>query len=355
MKISDERKDAPVSARVRFGIAGMDHWYAGFAALRGIAANDSAVVTAVAHRQTAYVEAIAAEYAIPSITSDYAEVARRDDVDVVVAACTTAEAPALCQEAAAHGKHVICVKPMALTLAEADAMVAAVERAGVGFYPLEAIQTSGGAARQYAQWLEEGRIGRPISAAVIRRGGLPTQEWPGVHVARTWWLEAGKAPGGGWIDHAIYDVHMLRRLLGAEVVRVTGATANLVHTDIPFEDYGAATLTFDNGFVATLEVTWSSGPQSGMHAFHLVGTEGQIATDGISGKLAVRGNFAPWQGWVLSDAARSPSGDSVALMVDFARNGAPLPATVHDGRRNLAVCLAFYEAARADRVVTLPR
>ncbi|MDE2815697.1 MAG: Gfo/Idh/MocA family oxidoreductase [Chloroflexota bacterium] len=341
-------------AVVRFGIAGMDHWYAGFAALRGIAAHDGAVVTAAAHRKTAYLEAIARDYDIPYTTDDYHAIVRRDDVDAVVAACTTAEAPALCEEAARHGKHIICVKPMALTLDAADGVVAAVERAGVGFYPLEAIQTSGSAAQQYAKWLQEGRIGRPISATVIRRGGLPTQEWPGVHVARTWWLDASQAPGGGWIDHAIYDVHMLRRLLGAEVVRVTGATANLVHKDIPFEDFGVATITFDNGVVATLEVTWSSGPESGMHAFHLVGTEGQIATDGISGKLAVRGNFAPWQGWVLSDSSRSPSGDSVSLMADFVRNGTPLPATVEDGRQNLAVCLAFYEAARDDRVVALP-
>ncbi len=341
-------------AVVRFGIAGMDHWYAGFGALRGIAGHDHAVVTAAAHRKTAYLDSIAGEYDIPFTTDDYHAIVRRDDVDVVVAACTTAEAPALCQEAARHGKHIICVKPMALTLAEADGVAAAVAQAGVGFYPLEAIQTSGGAAQQYMQWVQEGRIGRPISATSIRRGGLPTQEWPGVHVERTWWLDASQAPGGGWVDHSIYDVHMLRRLLGAEVVRVTGATANLIHKDIPLEDFGVATLTFDNGVVATLEVTWSSGPQSGMHAFHLVGTEGQIATDGISGKLAVRGNFAPWQGWVLSDAVRYGGNGSVGQMVDFVQNGTPLPATVADGRTNLAVCLAFYEAASNDRVVLLP-
>lgn len=343
-----------MSSVVRFGIAGMDHWYAGFAALRGIAAHDRAVVTAAAHRKTAYLQAIARDYDIPYTTGEYHEIVQRDDVDVVVAACTTAEAPALSQAAARHGKHIISVKPMALTLAEADATVAAVRRAGVGFYPSEAIQTAGGAARQYARWLEEGRIGRPISATVIRRGGLPTQEWPGVHVARTWWLDASLAPGGGWIDHSIYDVHMLRKLLQAEVVRVTGATANLVHTDIPLEDFGVATLTFDNGVVATLEVTWSSGAESGMHAFQLVGTEGQIATDGISGKLAVRGNFAPWQGWVLSDNPRNQGGSSIDAMVDYVQNGTPLPATVEDGRTNLAVCLAFYEAARHDRVVLLP-
>jgi predicted dehydrogenase len=332
----------------------MDHWYAGFAALRGVAAHDRAVITAAAHRKPAYLDSIAQEFGIPDTTDNYAEIVRRDDVDVVVAACTTAEAPALCQEAARHGKHIISVKPMALTLDAADATVAAVEQAGVGFYPLEAIQTAGGAAQRYARWLQEGRIGDPISATVIRRGGLPTQEWPGVHVERTWWLDAAKAPGGGWIDHSIYDIHMLRKLLQAEVVRVTGATANLVHKDIPLEDYGVATLTFDNGLVATVEVTWSSGPQSGMHAFQLVGTEGQIATDGISGKQAVKGNFAPWQGWVISDPATNPSGDSVAMMVDLVQNGTPLPATVEDGRINLAVCLAFYEAARHDHVVLLP-
>ena len=41
------------------------------------------------------------------------------------------------------------------------------------------------------------------------------------------------------------------------------------------------------------------------------------------------------------------------MMADHVQNGTPLPATVEDGRTNLAVCLAFYEAARDDRVVLL--
>ena len=61
----------------------MDHWYAGFAALRGIAAHDRAVVTAAAHRQTAYLGTIASDYEIPFTTDDYHAIVRRDDVDVV--------------------------------------------------------------------------------------------------------------------------------------------------------------------------------------------------------------------------------------------------------------------------------
>jgi len=338
---------------VRFGFAGMDHWYTAFAVLRWIQQNPNAVVTAAAHRNLEYLKEAAQQFGIPYTTTDYHAIVRREDVDVVVSTCTTAENPDLCVEAARHGKHIMSVKPMARTLAEADRIVAAVQEAKVSLFPFEAMTYLSDAFQQYQRWLDEGKIGRPFSALAIRRGGRAEYEWPNRRVARTWWVDPTKVPGGGWIDHSIYDVHALRKLLGSEVVRVSGEVANLVHKDIaPLEDYGVAVLVFANGVVATLEVTWSSGPQAGFHSFQLVGTEGQIVSDGISGRLAVRGNFAPFKGWVVSDQLGG-LGDAVTLMVNHVRNGTPLPATVADGRQNLAVCLAFYAAVRDRKVVTL--
>ncbi len=332
---------------VRFGIAGMDHWYQGFAALRSVIAHPQATVTAAAHRNLAYLEEGTREYKVPFLTRDPWEVVTHKEVDVVVVAATTA-----CLEAVRQGKPVLCVKPMAMTLEEADRVVAAVAEKQTPFFPLEAGAALSAAVDQYRSWLAEGRIGTPISATVIRRGGLPVFEWPQRRAERTWWLDPTKVPGGGWIDHAIYDVHTLRKLLQAEVAEVRGQTANLVHKDIPLEDFGVALLTFTNGVVVTLEVTWSSGPQSGFHAFQLVGTAGQIVTDGVSGKVAVRGEFSPWRGWVLSEALPG-HGDAFSAMVEHLRTGKPLPAGAQDGRENLAVCLAFYEAARTGRAVRL--
>ena len=81
-----------------------------------------------------------------------------------------------------------------------------------------------------------------------------------------------------------------------------------------------------------------------MHAFQLVGTEGQIATDGISGKLAVRGNFAPWQGWVLSDNTQSQSDSSIDLMVDYVQHGTPRPPRSRTGGKTWQCASPFTRA-----------
>ena len=109
-------------------------------------------------------------------------------------------------------------------------------------------------------------LGRPISGLYVLRVGIPTQVWPGVQ-GQTWWLDPAHAPGGGWIDHAIYQVDFLRWLLDDEVVRVTGVAKTLVHAgELPkeLEDFGVALIEFRKGAVATVEVTWAAPGRGGL-------------------------------------------------------------------------------------------
>jgi predicted dehydrogenase len=106
--------------------------------------------------------------------------------------------------------------------------------------------------------------------------------------------------------------------------------------------------------IATLKVTWSAPPGGGLHLFHLLGTEGQIAEDGsFTGKLGVTGQFPPFGGWTLT--ARPTQGGTTVIehiAECLAEDGTPA-AGIDDAQKNLAVCLAFYDAARTGRVVTL--
>ena len=88
-----------------------------------------AELVTVAHRDMDHArETIEAAGADP--THDYAAVASRDDLDVIVTTCPTAENVALCSLAARSGKHVLSVKPYALNLAEAARLVGAVKAGG---------------------------------------------------------------------------------------------------------------------------------------------------------------------------------------------------------------------------------
>jgi predicted dehydrogenase len=340
--------DTKHEGKVRLGIVGLDHWYIGLDAARAAAAHPDVDLIVVAHRDAARARETAERFGAAEATGDYAGVVSRDDLDVVVTACRTSDNAALCVEAARHGTHIVSVKPIAMTRAEAARVKEAVDQAGVHFFSWESGYRLSRRYQHLKSWIDEGRIGRPVSGLHVQRAGKPTQVWPGVQ-GETWWLDPAHAPGGGWVDHAIYAVDLFRWLFGDEVVSAGGTVATLVHKDLTpgLEDFGLAALTFGGGQVASLEVTWTGAPGAHIMATHIVGSDGAIVLDPTApGRATVSGRFAPFSGWCtvpLPDDDRDP----VASMVTALRDDTPLPAGVADACRNLDVCLTFYEAARA--------
>jgi len=342
-----------VAQRYRIGIVGLDHWYVGLAAAEIAARDPNLELVAIAHRDPARLAEAAARFGGPDTTQDYRSVAVRDDVDIVVTACFTSENADLAVAAANSGKHIVSVKPIAMTLADADRIVAAVHASGVRFISNESPYRTFPAIRQIRDWLEAGRLGRAVSAYAAFRAPLPRQGWPGTD-EDTWWLDPAKAPGGGWIDHAIYHIDVLRWLFGAEVRSISGVTANLVHRDLRpgMEDFGIANIVFDGGQVGVSEVSWTATAGRGYEAFHLVGTEGQAVSDPTTtGKVSATGRFE-LPGWFQVDAAPQ-SYSLLPHLVDALARDVPAIAGVDDARANLAACLAFYEAAGTGRAVHL--
>jgi predicted dehydrogenase len=318
-------------------------------------------VVAVAHRDEEKLREFAAERGIPKTSTDYHAVATMDGVDLVVTACQTAENVDLCIAAARRGKHIVSVKPFAMSLAEADRLIKEVKQAGVLFASFDASFRLNGQWQQYKRWIAEGKIGTPISATLIQRANLQgaSMDWPGRRNDRTWWRDPSKVPGGGWIDHAIYQIDALRWLLEDEVVRVSGVAKTLAHPELPkeLEDFGVALLEFGKGLVATIEVTWTGSPGVGMNVTQLVGTDGQIANDPtLSGKLGVAGEAfeSPGSGgWTLiSPSGRRGGGGLAEHLLECLETGQQPVATIDDSRATLAACLAFYEAARTGRTVS---
>jgi predicted dehydrogenase len=352
--VSEQRKQYGV------GIVGLDHWYAGIGAADALRNNPRARVVAVAHRDEAKLREFAAERGIPFTTTDYRAIAPRDDVDVVVTACPTAENVEICIDAARRGKHIVSVKPFAMTLADGDRLAGEVQRAGVRFFSFDCLQRLGGLQRQFKEWIAQGRIGKPISATAIQRTTLDgaSMDWPGRRNDKTWWRDPSKVPGGGWLDHAIYQVDQLRWILNDEVVKVTGVAKTLAHPELPkeLEDFGVALLEFGGGAVATVEVTWTARSGAGLSLLQYVGTEGQIVHDQtLTGKVSVVGNFETpaGGGWTTFPAPARRGANAVDHLIECIESGREPAATIEDSRRNLAVCLAFYEAARTGKAVTL--
>ncbi len=327
----------------KLGVAflGLDHWYAAFDLLGAAARSERVRVVAVAHDDAVRGEQAAREAGAAIATTDYRAALDRPDVQLVAVLYSSDRAAAVCREAAALGKQIVCVKPMARDLADADSVVAAVRSAGVTFFPLDCNGRLRPDLQRTRAWLREGRIGRPLRYLHTLHASLP-MAWPG-HDDPGWWTDPARVPGGAWLDHAIYAIDTARWLLGAEPASVAGIYGRQRYPELPVEDFGIAAFTFANGAVAVIEDTWTSDRGYGLYRNELIGSAGAIVEES-GGRLALRGAFG-FDDWVVAAPARGPHQSAIEHVAACIRGEAEPLATVEDGRANLAACLAFYQKA----------
>jgi predicted dehydrogenase len=347
--------------KFRIGVLGLGHWYSCYGLARALAGYPRAELVAVAWRDAARREEFARAFGIEAEPDD-AALLRRLDVDVVHIATPVVDIPACTIAAAEAGKHVILGKPMAMTAAQADEMVAAVERAGIVCVAFQGMARLRSAALK--KRLDGGLVGRIVALHATARWSI-AEDWyrsgrPG------WFADPAQVPGGALIDEGIYAIEEMRWLAGSEVVRVEARTANLVHTDLAVEDWGMATLTFANGIVATLEAAWTvtaprpTGPspkQNGTLRLEIVGTRGEVIEERLRRPgLSVLAAGAP--GWVFESPSDEPFGPSVPQpldhLIDCVESGRSPLASIQEARRSFLVALAAYESARTGRPVDVP-
>ena len=331
--------DAPF----RIAIVGLDHWYAAFGLAEAVASHDGARLVAIADKERGRLTAYAQRSGVDRIEEDLSSLLEDPDIDVIASFISVDQNPKLCIAAAQAGKHIISVKPFARTVEEGTEVAAAVRAAGVHFWPSECGVRLGRAHLQIKQWLDEERLGRILSVQAGQWASLP-QRWPG-DSDPGWFIDPARAPGGAWIDHSIYQLDLLRWLLDDEVARIGGHVARVKYPDLPFEDYGCAMVEFQGGVVATVEDTWLAPPNWGRRWLSIVGDEGALSYDSLSGRLAVSGRFAPFDRRVEMSLSPAAAEGLPHFLAVVGGEMAPV-ATVEDALRNLTVCCAFYESAK---------
>lgn len=340
----------------------------------------------MAHHDASNRHNFATLWNIPLQTDDYLSVATDPSVDVVVTACATFANVDLCITAPNHGKHIMMVKPCAMTVADAERIASAVKSAGVLAVPFEPHTRFQRHGRSIRNHQHDGSIGTPISMTMIGRFSLAGAQldWPGQPNPHTWWLDPTRVPGGGWMDHAICLVDWLRRALEDDVVKVSGISRTLVHhwtLHEQKEDFGVALLEFSRGAVAPVEVAWSSPTGNVFMNWQIAWTDGHliyVGTISPSKKIKSSHGSADPTAWhtVAADGdQRSGSSlDSARIaghdipvqartskvasspldhLLDCLVNGTQPIATIDDSVVALGTCLALYEAARTGTTISL--
>lgn len=332
------------TSKLRLGIIGLDHWYTANTLAARVARHPDFELAGVADDDESHAREVAADAGVPDVgTSDARRLMEDDSIDVIASFVSSDRNPGVCISAAERGKHVLSIKPLARTLQDADRIVEAVHSNDVKFLPSESRGRLSPHNQTLKRWFGEGRFGTLLTANFSMWSTLPMR-WPGDHNPG-WFADPARCPGGAWIDHSIYSLDLLRWLTGEEVTSVSGVVANLKFTDIAVEDYGISTLLFEGGAIATIEDTWHRPGSAFRTAVTMVGTEGALLQDSTNGKLTLTGSFPPFDGWVqvTPESAHTDGLDHLAAIV---RDETEPIATVEDARRNLSVCLAFYDAAR---------
>ena len=253
--------------------------------------------------------------------------------------------------AARAGKHVLCEKPLALNLAEAAAMIAACEEAGVVLSTNHHLR---GAPTILAmkERVEADAIGEVVAARVFHARSLREE-------LRTWRLNRPEAGGGVVLDVTVHDADVVRFLLDDEVAEVTALTANQGLAEPPLEDSvmgvwrmrGDQLVSFHDAFTVPHAPT----------GVELLGTEGsligrEVMTPDPDGEVFLRRLDEVEE---VEIPERWPIYEEVVRRFDAAVRGEGVPlASGEDGAASLAIALAALESAHSGRLVepaTLPR
>lgn len=321
---------------LKIAVLGLDHWYAAIPFARATADGADTELVLVVDADAARAQEIADELQVPWST-DFDAALANPDVDAVACFTSVDRSPALCIAAAAAGKHIVAVKPLALTREAGAEVVAAVEAAGVVFVPSEARRTSP-LARELSRIVHSGSIGTLTSGTFAMHSAVPAP-WRGRR-GDSWWVDPLRAPGGGWVDHAVYQIDRMRWLFGSEVADVTGVYGTLRHPELRVEDYGHAIVTLESGAVVTVEDTWIGNGGDSFTTMHLVGTAGSVHIDTRNGALEVAGS----DGWA-STPLPADTFDTRDVLVRAVAGEEPPSADVHSALATLDVALRFYENA----------
>lgn len=169
------------------------------------------------------------------------------------------------------GKHVLCEKPVAMNLAEAESMVVAATQAkrlfGVAYY--RSLYAKLARAKEL---IAEGVIGKPVFAEGVYHGWLESEE-------RGWLRDPAMAGGGPLYDVASHRIDACNFLFG-KPERATGLRSNALH-DLKVEDSTTVVIGYAGGIHAVVDARWNS--RVSRDEFRVVGTEGELNLSPLNG------------------------------------------------------------------------
>ena len=294
----------------------------------------------------------------PERYTDYREMlTRHPELELVAVATDSgvhAEIALACLDA---GCHVIIEKPMAMSMADADAIIRKAEETDRKVTICHqnrfnlAVQRMRGA-------LEHGRFGKLSHGSIHVRWNRNR-----AYYEQAPWRGRWASDGGALMNQCIHGIDLLRWMMGDEIEEVYGQTRQQFHDYLECEDIGMAVLKFKNGAIATVEGTVNVYPKNLEETLYLFGEKGTVKLGGTSCNNIDVWEFADpdpddEQSRGLQEVTSNVYGNGhtslYADMISAIQENREPYIDAEAGRSALEVVLAIYKSQLTGQPVRLP-
>ena len=290
--------------------------------------------------------------------TDYRELLEKEKPELVAIATESGKHAAIALDCIEAGCNVIIEKPIALSIADADAIIKAGHEKGVVVCANHQNRFNK-SIQKIRETMEKGRFGKMFYGTAHIRW---CRDWE--YYSRADWRGTWEQDGGALMNQCIHNIDLLRWMMGNEIDTVMGMTDRLNHEYIEAEDLGIALIKFKNGSYGIVEGTTDIYPKNLEETLYLFGQKGTIKAGGASVNKIEEWRFAD----LLDDPeeVKKQFGENPPNVygfghtplyedvIDAIQNDREPYVTGEDGRRALELVLAVYKSAAEGVPVKLP-
>jgi predicted dehydrogenase len=342
--------------KIRIGLMGVG--FIGNVHIESLKKIPEVEVTAVASSKLETAQQFARAHAIPHAFGDYHQMLARDDVDAVVVGIPNYLHVDAVVSAAKAGKHILCEKPFAKTIEDAEQMLAVVRDCNVKLVYGEMLCFAPKYVRA-KRLVDEGALGQPF---LVKHH----EEHFGPHMP--WFWDVERSGGGVLLDMGCHSIEFARWILGKPAVKsVTAQMGTFVHKDkTRGEDHSICMVEFEGGVLAVLENSWAK--TGGIDdRCEIYGTQGNTSCDLIHGNALITHSQVGYgyavekaettQGWTFTGFEENWNYGFPQEMQHFVNvvQGKEQPIeTGEDGLEVLKVIYAGYQSAGEGKRIDWP-
>lgn len=292
------------------------------------------------------------------VYENYHEMLQVEKPELVSIATESGKHAYIALDCIATGCNVIIEKPIALSLADADAIISAAREKGV-LVCANHQNRFNKSIQEIRKAVEKRRFGKLLYGTAHIRWARNHEYYD-----RAAWRGTWEQDGGALMNQCIHDIDLLRWMMGDEIDTVYGMTDQLIHPYIQAEDLGIALVKFKNGSYGIIEGTTDVFPRNLEETLYIFGEKGTVKAGGEAVNIIEEWKFADYFGdeeIVKKECSENPPNiygfghtKLYKNVIDAIEGRDKLVVDGEAGRRALELVLAIYKSAAEGRPVKLP-